>query len=321
MFDVQPGTIVEIQSQSDTNVIKHEFENDDILAIKAALAAERPLLLLGEPGVGKSQLARAAAVKLKRAYVTFVVDAQTEVRDLRWQEDAVARLARAQLANATGQSTPITEVEKSLSLENFIIPGPLWWGMNWTTAEKLAVKSGAPAPPMPRNECSPRNGAVVLIDEIDKADTQVPNGLLEALGAREFQVNSAMSRVTVETTWPLVMVTSNGERRLPPAFIRRCVVHEIKLPKNGNDLQKQLLDRGKARFENLSDDVVNSAAKQTVKDREFAKGNGIRPLPGQAEFFDLLTAVDTLSAQGHDPQQVIDDLSKFFLKKDTSTNV
>ncbi len=96
----------------------HVFEEDDIEAIEAAIAAERPLLLRGDPGVGKSQLAMAAAICLKRAYVPLVVDARTDVRDLRWTEDLVARLADAQMAGLETENVPTGASARVRSLDN-----------------------------------------------------------------------------------------------------------------------------------------------------------------------------------------------------------
>ncbi len=103
----------------------HIFEPEHINAINAAIACQRPLLLTGDPGTGKSQLARATAANLGAAFVPFVVDSRTESRDLLWHFDAVARLADAQLGKALHEDTK--KFRQQLAVKNYIHPGPLWW--------------------------------------------------------------------------------------------------------------------------------------------------------------------------------------------------
>lgn len=146
-------------------------------AIDAALAAQRPLLVRGEPGIGKSQLVRAAARHLGRVSLSRVVDARTESTDLLWHYDAVARLADAQLAGALGAKEPAGRVRRRLAVGHYLRPGPLWWAFDWTDAARQAKAlcqgeppqdpdPNAPLPP------DPARGSVVLVDEIDKADSE-----------------------------------------------------------------------------------------------------------------------------------------------------
>ena len=102
----------------------HVFDEESIWALNAAIAARRPLLVRGEPGVGKTQLARAAAVITKRLFVSYVVDSQTQSRDLLWEFDAVQRLAEAQLLGTL--RGPPDSVGDALAVEKFIKPGPVW---------------------------------------------------------------------------------------------------------------------------------------------------------------------------------------------------
>ncbi len=138
---------------------------------------------------------------------------------------------------------------------------------------------------------SAEKGCVVLIDEIDKAELDVPNGLLEALGDGCFLPEGGKKRVCVEGIPPLVIITSNNERIMPDAFLRRCLVLNLSLPNEHSELVDTLKLRGKAHFTELSDDLLEAAAELVAKDRKAAKDAHHRPLPGQAEYIDLLRAV------------------------------
>ncbi|MEO1086395.1 MAG: MoxR family ATPase, partial [Acidobacteriota bacterium] len=216
----------------DASEIIHLFDDRERLAINAAFAAVRPLLVRGEPGIGKSQLARAAAAALGRRYVSKVVDARTESQDLLYSLDAVRRLADAQLV---GQGKELREGETvvdRLSESNYVTPGPLWWGFEWKNAHRQAQR--AQACPDDAHADAP-DGVVVLLDEIDKADSSVPNGLLECLGQRQF-AGPLGTTVRCGPTPPLVLVTTNEERSLPDAFLRRCLVLHMKLPTVDSEL-------------------------------------------------------------------------------------
>lgn len=288
----------------------HIFSQDDEDAILCALDARRPILLRGEPGVGKTQLAQAAAIALKRAYVSYAVDALTEPRDLRWWEDAVERLAAAQIAGLPQDGMARSDAMAALARENFIRPGPLWWGFNWAEAAKVR---GAVEPRQPGDQCDPKNGAVVLIDEIDKADPSVPNGLLEALGGRSF-TPPGQQPVTA-AVWPLVVITTNEERRLPDAFIRRCIVYDMQAP-TGKKFTDWLEARGRLHFQDADRTVLRLVARQTRLDRETAMDLNLRPLPGQAEYLDLLRA---LFARGDQAPKALEErlrrIGRYVLRK------
>jgi len=296
----------------------HVFEQDDILAVNAALAAKRPLLIRGEPGTGKSQLAAAVASVLKRAYVPFVVDAMTESRTLLWEMDAVRRLAEAQLSGALEKES-LQEARERLSIHNYIKPGPLWWAFNWTKAEDQAKDSKSETPAL-EGEADPTNGVVVLIDEIDKAESDVPNGLLEALGAGQFTPLGSSSAIKVQEPEPLIIITSNEERMLPDAFVRRCLVHCLELPEPGHELINWLQVRGRAHFRHADDDVLQAAAEQVSQDRKTAIDLLRTPKPGQAEYLDLLRAV--LELHPNDPgkqQAMLQRIGRFMLQKHIGT--
>jgi len=314
-LNVLPGDAVPLGAQAGDIAAWHIFEQADIYAIEAALAAQRPLLLRGEPGVGKTQLARAAAQTLGWGFRHRVVDSRTEARDLKWSEDLVARLANAQMVGALkGMADPADKDDPRtrIGLEHYVSPGPLWWGFDWGDAVRQADMVGMTVPANPAG-CDPANGVVVLIDEIDKAESEVPNGLLEALGQREFTPFGRDQPVRART-WPLVVITTNEERRLPDAFVRRCVVHDMRMPREGAALRDFLVRRGRAHFPAAAAALLEKAAQLTQEDRKTCEARQLWPLPGQAEYLDLLRAVAG-EPPGKAAMARLDQLATYFLRK------
>jgi MoxR-like ATPase len=299
----------------------HVFSQQEIHAIDAALAARRPLLVRGETGIGKSQLARAAAVDLGRAYVQHVVDSRTESRDLLWHFDAVARLADAQIKGALREAKRgrRSGVHQELAVENYLHPRALWWAFDWESARRQAVRARRPDEPPQLSGCDPKNGCVVLIDEIDKAETDVPNGLLEALGAGRFTPQGLAAPVMATgAAAPLVIITTNEERALPDAFIRRCLVLHLRLPdttKQEDQLIDYLVVRGRAHFDKADPDLLHEAAKLLIQDRKKAEQEQWLPLPGQAEYLDLVRAVLDLGADLDQQRALLHQVSRYVLRK------
>lgn len=295
----------------------HVFSQREIDAIDAALAARRPLLVRGEPGIGKSQLARAAAVDLGRAYVQHVVDSRTESRDLLWHFDAVARLADAQIKGALRETRPRCrgDAHQELAVENYLHPRTLWWAFDWESARKQAIKARRPDEPSQLPGCDPKNGCVVLIDEIDKAETDVPNGLLEALGAGRFTPQGLTEPVMATGEPPLVIITTNEERALPDAFMRRCLVLHLRLPDRDDKLIDHLVKRAEAHFDDADSDLLRKAAELLVQDRRKAEQERWLPLPGQAEYLDLVRAVLELGSDPKQRQDLLAQVSRYVLKK------
>jgi MoxR-like ATPase len=288
---------------------EHLFDQSSIDAVNAAMAARRPLLVRGEPGTGKSQLACAVAVAQNRPCLSQVVDSRTSAQDLLWTFDAVARLAEAQVAGAVGDGN----VRDRLQVRRFVTPGPLWWALNWKSAREQAefVHGSVPSAPLGWTE---DEGAVILIDEIDKSDSDTPNGLLEVLGQGSFKPYGLERTVHVAKVMPLVVITTNEERALPDAFLRRCLVLHIELPTDAKALEALLVKRGEAHFPNAKPRVLEEAARQLVKDREELKKRRL-PAPGQAEYLDLVRALVNLKSDEADQLDILARIAPYLLQK------
>ncbi len=286
-----PTKAIELKPLGSWPAAAHYFDPDHIKAVVAAWHAGRPLLVKGEPGTGKSQLANAVARVLKWQFISIGIQPRTEYQDLLWEFDAVARLAEAQLIGAQGQVSD-NERNAKLAKEKFIIPGPLWWAVRPKSAEIQSSKIEQKTHPV-LGEKNANNGLVLLIDEIDKADANLPNGLLEVLGNGNFIPPVEMESETPRK--PLVIITSNDERQLPPAFERRCLVLTIKLPEPGEALVKYLTELANAHkqhvepLKKLPDETIQWAAELLSEIRSDTPAD-VRA-PGVAEFLDLLRVV------------------------------
>ncbi len=295
----------------------HGFDDRTLLALRSAIAAQRPLLIRGEPGIGKSQIARAAAAALEAPFLSFVVNSTCECGDLLFSADPVARLAQAQVLGAGGEKP---EDWKDLLAESrFIRPRPLWWAFNWAQAREQAAKYHVleKEPPRPA-DWTPARGCVVLIDEIDKAESDLPNGLLESLGNSGFQVPQASVSVSLnpEQGPPLIVITTNEERELPAAFVRRCLVLQLPFPPEGMTPEVFLAERGRAHFGpmHFAPEVLEVVAEQLLKDRACTPEG--QPKPGAAEYLDLLKALHQLAPDNPSRQKdLLKRIGEFVLRK------
>jgi MoxR-like ATPase len=250
------------------------------LGVNVALATGRPLLVRGRPGSGKSSLAADVAQRLGWRYYEDTITSRTRARELLWSFDAVRRLGDATAGDLRHQLAYVT-------------PGVLWWAFSAESAATRGMSDDVLASrelgrlPDP----SPRRGkqAVVLLDEIDKADPDVPNDLLLPLGALRFTVAEVDDGPTVEAkTSPLVVITTNEERDLPRAFVRRCVV--LTLPDPSGD---RMIDIATAHFggrvtRELLDEVL--AAYEQIREGRAPESHE----PNLAEYLDAVAAVAAL---------------------------
>ncbi|NUN15977.1 MAG: MoxR family ATPase [Myxococcales bacterium] len=244
-----------------------EMNADLARAVNVALSVGQPLLLTGEPGTGKTQLAYFLAWTFgaadKKPYV-LPVKSTTTSRDLLYSFDTVAYFRT--------QAEDVHDKEKQ-----FLVKGPLWRAF-----EDL-------------DKCIP---AVVLIDEIDKAPRDFPNDLLFELDQFEFRVpelNKIVKRQNKETPPPFVVITSNNERRLPDPFLRRTIFHHIEFQE---DIVRKAVHNRKKELPNLTDDLIEKAIRHLMKLRENKR---VRKPPATAEFLAWMRVLDTAQV---DPKEL-----------------
>jgi MoxR-like ATPase len=247
------------------------FDEYTILAVNVAMATGRPLLIRGESGVGKSSLAGAVAHHLGWDYVETVVTSRTEAKDLLYKVDLLRRLQDA-------QAERLDE-----SWKRYVEPGPVWWAFDHDLAAMQQKATGLGRAP---SHAGPDGRVVLLVDEVDKAEPDVPNNLLRPVGSLEFEVPELDGlRITARAA-PLLFITTNEERDLPPAFLRRCVELVMAPPS-----EARLIEIGRAHHPEIDENLLSAAA--AVSRAAPAPGASGRP-PSAAEYLDLLRACRSL---------------------------
>ena len=225
---------------SDSYVATHDLK----LAVNAALTLQRPLLIKGEPGTGKTMLAEEVARGLGMPLLQWHIKSTTKAQQGLYEYDAVSRLRDSQLGD-----------ERVKNIDNYIVRGVLWQAF---TADEPVV---------------------LLIDEIDKADIEFPNDLLRELDRMEFYVYETREMVRAVHR-PLVIITSNNEKELPDAFLRRCFFHYIKFP--DKETMQQIVD---VHFPKLKQDLLAQALNVFFEVRDVP---GLKKKPSTSELLDWL---------------------------------
>jgi MoxR-like ATPase len=259
-----------------------------VLAVNVALATARPLLIRGPSGSGKSSLAYNVAKIMGYRYYEHVITARTAALDLLWRFDVVRRLADAQAEDLNADPSWYVE------------PGVLWRAFDPALARAQGARDQSPPAAIGGSRTGARPAdygpemdevrAVVLLDEIDKADPDLPNSLLVPLGSYEFTVTDTQPPLVVKVPEkmlpPLIFITSNDERELPPAFVRRCLALTLAAPD-----KNQLVEIAKAHFGRTGVKDYRRIADQIVQ-LGAAPGGGRRGLLGvsAAEFIDAVQA-------------------------------
>jgi MoxR-like ATPase len=214
------------------------------LAVNAAITLEKPLLIKGEPGTGKTMLAEELAKSLDANLIQWHIKSTTKAQQGLYEYDAVSRLRDSQLGD-----------EKVHDIGNYIVKGKLWQAFD---AEKRTI---------------------LLIDEIDKADIEFPNDLLLELDKMEFFVYETQQLVKAKQR-PIVIITSNNEKELPDAFLRRCFFHYIQFP--DADEMRQIVD---VHFPEIKKILLNQALQSFFDLRDVP---GLRKKPSTSELLDWL---------------------------------
>ncbi len=231
---------------------------DLTIAVNASITLEKPLLVKGEPGTGKTELARQIAQSLDLKIIEWNIKSTTKAQQGLYEYDAVSRLRDSQLGN------------KLQDINNYIKKGKIW--DSFTSKKKV----------------------VLLIDEIDKADIEFPNDLLQELDRMEFYVYETGELVKANNR-PIVIITSNNEKELPEAFLRRCFFHYIQFPEI--ETLKKIV---KVHFPNIKKNLLDFALKRFFEIRDIP---GLKKKPSTSEALDWIKLL------------LVEDLETIDLKK------
>ena len=264
-----------------TGTDRYVATEDLAIAVNAAVTLGRPLLIKGEPGTGKTQLAEEIALSLGKPLLQWHIKSTTKAQQGLYEYDAVARLRDSQLGD-----------ERVHDISNYIVQGPLWEAFE--------------------QDQQP----VLLIDEIDKADIEFPNDLLRELDRMEFYVYETHKTIVAKHR-PIIVITSNNEKELPDAFLRRCFFHYIRFP--DKETMAEIVD---VHFPGLKKELLKEALEAFYRLRDVP---GLKKKPSTSELLDwlkLLLAEDipaeTLTA---DSRKVLPPLHGALLKNEQDVHL
>jgi len=256
--------------------------NDLKIAVNAAITLQRPLLIKGEPGTGKSVLAAEVARALNAPLIEWHIKSTTKAQQGLYEYDAVSRLRDGQLGD-----------ERVKNIANYIKRGKLW--------DAFAAPQRS----------------VLLIDEIDKADIEFPNDLLQELDRMEFFVYETGETIKAQTR-PIVLITSNNEKELPDAFLRRCFFHFIKFP--DTETMRQIVE---VHFPGLKNRLVGDALRIFYELRDVP---GLKKKPSTSELLDWLKLllhedIDPALARESDPRKLVPPLAGALIKNEQDAHL
>src|SRR5580698_9675726 len=265
-----------------TGTAQYVATDDLTMAVNAAIVLARPLLIKGEPGTGKTQLAVEIARSLARPLYEWHIKSTSKAQQGLYEYDAVSRLRDSQLGD-----------ERVHDIGNYILKGRLWEAFDSSVQP------------------------VLLIDEIDKADIEFPNDLLRELDRMEFYVYETRELIKA-THRPIIIITSNNEKELPDAFLRRCFFHYIRFP--DADTMRAIVD---VHFPGLKQELLSEALKTFFEVRETP---GLKKKPSTSELLDwikLLVAedIDPAALRSADQKKVIPILHGALLKNEQDVHL
>ena len=252
------------------------------VAVNASITLERPIIVKGEPGTGKTMLAHEVAKSIGAEIITWHIKSTTKAQQGLYEYDAVTRLRDSQLGD-----------EKVKDIKNYISKGKLW---NAFESDKRPV---------------------LLIDEIDKADIEFPNDLLLELDRMEFFVYETGETIKAKNR-PIVIITSNNEKELPDAFLRRCFFHYIKFPEA--ETMEEIVS---VHFPDIKQDLIKEAFKIFYDIRDVP---GIKKKPSTSELIDWLKLlmtddIDAKTLKEKDPKKLIPPLHGALLKNEQDVHL
>ena len=261
---------------------RYVVTEDLALAVNAAVTLSRPLLIKGEPGTGKTQLAEEIAHSLKKPLLEWHIKSTTKAQQGLYEYDAVSRLRDSQLGEA-----------RVADIGNYIVKGRLW---------EAFISDEQP---------------VLLIDEIDKADIEFPNDLLRELDRMEFYVYETRKLIKARHR-PIILITSNNDKELPDAFLRRCFFHYIRFPDAAT--MTRIIEM---HYPNIKADLLKEALESFYRLREVP---GLKKKPSTSELLDWLKLLlaDDISAEalrGADGQSAVPLMYGALLKNEQDVHL